>query len=67
MFIFTDENEQRFFAGLGEIIGFGALVQFVANMFGIEITIINPMTIGIIFAYAIAYFIAGIIERFIEK
>jgi hypothetical protein len=67
MFIFTNENEQRFFAGLGEIIGFGALVQFVANMFGIEIAIINNMTIGIVCAYAIAYLVAGIIERFIEK
>lgn len=67
MFIFTNENEQRFFAGLGEIIFFGAVVQFVANMFGIEITIINNMTIGIVFAYGIAYFIAGMIERLVEK
>lgn len=67
MFIFTNENEQRFFAGLGEIIGFAAVVQFVANMFGIEITIINNMTIGIVFAFAIAYLIAGMIERLVEK
>lgn len=67
MFIFTHESEQRFFAGLGEIIGFGALVQFTANMFGIEITIINNLTIGIVAAYAIAYFIAGMFEKFLEK
>lgn len=67
MFIFHGENEQTFFAGLGEIVGFGALVQFVANMFGIEMVIINNMTIGIVFSYAIAYLIAGMIERFLEK
>lgn len=67
MFIFTNENEQRFFAGLGEIIGFAAVVQFVANLFEIEIVIINSMTIGIVFAYAIAYLFAGFIEKIFEK
>lgn len=67
MFIFTNENEQRFFAGLGEIVGFGAIVQFVANVFGIPITFFNTMTIGIVCAYAIAYFIAGMFEKFLEK
>lgn len=67
MFIFTNENEQHFFAGLGEIIGFAAVVQFVANLFGIEIVIINNMTIGIVFAFALAYLFAGFIEKIFEK
>lgn len=67
MFVFHGEKEQLFFAGLGEIIAFGALVQFIANLFSIPLTIINNATIGIVCAYAIAYIIAGFIEQIIEK